>query len=146
MTDIEIFHLRVLNWSRVYKNRPVRLESNLAPLLRTLELLNKPKRPVKDEWGSREERLPPPDAKDADVLDSVYPKLRSEHKRILKVAYLTTRTSESFDCTEDMRRVDVARANFLHLWLRSYYKKLREAEAAFMYAVDSIEKKYNEND
>ena len=137
MTDFEIFHLRVLNWSRVYKNRPVRLESNLAPLLRTLELLNKPKKTQKEEWTNKEERLPAPDAKDADILDSVYPKLRSEHKRILKIAYLTTRTSESFDCTEDMRRVDIARANFLHLWLRSYYKKLREAETAFMYAVEN---------
>lgn len=129
MSELDEFRPRIRNWSRVYRDRLTRHESNLMPILRALRMSARRKG---EEVEASEACLEVTDPADAAKLDRVFLKLSKSEQQILKVAYLTRFVSETYENMRDLKKAESVRANALRMWPSEYRRKLCEAEASFM--------------
>ncbi len=133
MSDLDEFRPRIRNWARVYRDRFVRHESNLMVLIRAL------KRETPAEFEAPRVAV---DYRDADFIDECLTSLRQFNAEfdllfpVLKSAYLTRYSAETFETTEDERDATRHRAKYARVYPWRFNEDLEKAEQMLMnYAV-----------
>lgn len=137
MSELDDFRPRIQNWARIYRDRIGRMQSPLAVVLHNLELLKgDPKAEVDDECA-------PKDEADANLVECCYARLDASRRKVLKVAYLDARTSETYEECTDLKRAEQRKARLLGLHrTRDYRTFLIDAETALMDRVHAAEEKF----
>lgn len=149
MSELDDFRPRIRNWARVYKDHFGRQQSPLAIVLRTLKEMRRRAEnedPSKEdlleaeERQEREVRRAAIDEADADFIDQCVLRLEADRRKVLYVAYLDPRASETFEATQDAAQADRVKAHLLGCSRTKDFKYfLTDAEKALMYKVRTAE-------
>lgn len=137
MSELDDFRPRIQNWARIYRDRIGRMQSPLAVVLHNLQLLKG------DQKAGEDDGCAPRDEADADFIEACYARLDVSRRKVLKVAYLDARTSETYEECTDLKRAEQRKARLLGLHrTRDYRTFLIDAETALMDRVHAAEEKF----
>ena len=136
MSELDDFRPRILNWSRLYRNRFRREQSPLAAILDTLKLMKGDPRMLSSEARVRLDQA------DADLLMACYMRLDADRRKILFVAYLDRHCTETYECMRDEKRAEYIKALKVGCSSSKDYRYfLKDAETALMDVVHRVEDK-----
>lgn len=130
MNELDEFRPRLRNWARVYRDRFIRQESNLMPLIRSIMALN-------PDAVASEPRFPP-NVRDAEFIDLSINELRKRNSYFsiiygtLKAEYLTAYSSETYENEDDRERAKKSRAKYARVFPWAYDETLEQAERMVM--------------
>lgn len=139
MTELEIFHERILNWARCYRYRRARVVSPTATVIDRLRLYGPGRLPKEREYPPEEKR--PVDEADAALLEAVFASnvLSEVDKKVLRNTYCSLRVPLTFSNTQRQRIVFSRLARSLGLFQSDFQRVLSSVEWRFMRAVETAE-------
>ena len=137
MTELDLFRPRIRNWSRVFRDRFIRHESNIMPYIRSIMAL---------DGVETVEYREPIDVDDAVFIDECVTKLKGSSPKFsrefetIKAEYLLRYSCETYENTYDAEKAKKYKARYAKVFPYMYDETLLSAETQLMNFVQNQER------